>query len=460
MSSEDTDDAQTLSTKDKDLESDTSLPTTKLPDESKTSTAKQFFLNCYYTNANSIMNKGGEFEANIDMWKPKIIGVSESWCEASVLDSEISLPDYTLFREDRKSGTIGGVLLYIHKDLQAVKCDELNDPDYESALWCQVKVDNTDTLLIGVCYRSPNSTADNNEKLLDQLRRVEKVNATHVLIMGDFNFKEIDWTNQRVNAGDEHPASVFFDHVDVTQDAYLIQHVTFPTRHRESQRSSLLDLVLTNEEFMVENLHDIAPIGKSDHVGMVWTYVCNSGITTSDENQPKKNFKKADYSKMKDYFNTIDWDKVMDGLSCEEAWQVLKSKYDIAVDDNVPLKKTNSKYKPQWMKSSVRKSIKRKHALYKKYRKTKCYHDYEEYKKQNNRTRQTVRKAQAKFEKKLMEEFKENPKAFYGYVRSKQKVKAGISQLERSEGGLTDTDQEAAEILSDFFQSVFTGTRR
>ena len=78
MSSEGTDDAQTLSTKDKDLESDTSLPTKTLPNESKTSTAKQFFLNCYYTNANSITNKGGEFEANIDMWKPKIIGVSES----------------------------------------------------------------------------------------------------------------------------------------------------------------------------------------------------------------------------------------------------------------------------------------------------------------------------------------------------------------------------------------------
>ena len=108
------------------------------------------------------------------------------------------------------------------------------------------------------------------------------------------------------------------------------------------------------------------------------------------------------------------------------------------------------------MKSSVRKSIKRKHALCKKYRKTKCYRDYEEHKKQSNRTRQTVRKAQAKFEKKLMEKFKENPKAFYGYVRSKQKVKVGISQLERSEGDLTDTDQEAAEILSDFH----TGTRR
>ena len=67
-------------------------------DESSNCTAHNYLFNCYYTNANSIMNKGGEFEAEVDMWKPKIIGITESWCEESVLDSEISLPDFTLFR--------------------------------------------------------------------------------------------------------------------------------------------------------------------------------------------------------------------------------------------------------------------------------------------------------------------------------------------------------------------------
>ena len=79
-------------------------------------------------------------------------------------------------------------------------------------------MDNTDTLLIGVCYRSLNSTKYNNANLLEQLSRVEKTEASRVLIMGDFNFKEIDWKNQRVNAGDEHPASVFFD---VIQDTFF-----------------------------------------------------------------------------------------------------------------------------------------------------------------------------------------------------------------------------------------------
>ena len=76
----------------------------------------------------------------------------------------------------------------------------------------------------------------------------DTIKVSHVLIMGDFNFKEIDWDNQSVNASDNHPATKFFD---ISQDLYLVQHVRMPTRHREGQRSSLLDLVFTNEQFMV-----------------------------------------------------------------------------------------------------------------------------------------------------------------------------------------------------------------
>ena len=55
-----------------------------------------------------------------------------------------------------------------------------------------------------------------------------------------------------------------------------------------------------------------------------------------------------------------------------------------------------------------------------------------------------------------MKEFKNKPKAFYGYVGQNQKVKVGVQQLKKEDGSLTDTDEEAAEVLSNFFQSVFT----
>ena len=45
---------------------------------------------------------------------PDIIGVTESWAHSDILDSELALEGYDLFRKDRpvdRSG--GGVLLYI-----------------------------------------------------------------------------------------------------------------------------------------------------------------------------------------------------------------------------------------------------------------------------------------------------------------------------------------------------------
>ena len=77
-------------------------------------------------------------------------------------------------------------------------------------------------------------------------------------------------------------------------------------------------------------------------------------------------------------------------------------------------------------------------------------------KRQSNKTRCIVRRAQVKHKERLMREFKQKPKAFYSYVREKQKVKLGVSQLETDDGSLTNTDREAADELSKFFRSVFT----
>ncbi len=138
-----------------------------------------------------------------------------------------------------------------------------------------------------------------------------------------------------------------------------------------------------------------------------------------------------------------------------EAWNVFKDEYTNTVKQNVPLRKKKSR-KPPWLRSGVKKSIKRKHKLYQRYRKTKRYHDYVEYKKQNNATKKAVRRAQADYERKIMKEFKNKPKAFYSYVREKQKVKSGVSQLLNEQGELTNTDKETADVLNNFFQSVFT----
>ena len=91
-----------------------------------------------------------------------------------------------------------------------------------------------------------------------------------------------------------------------------------------------------------------------------------------------------------------------------------------------------------------------------KYRKTQRFKDYQDYTKQRNKTKKTVEKAQADYERKLMKEFKEKLKQLFNYVRAKQKVEVGVSRLEGENGELTGTDKEAAKVLNRFFESLFT----
>ena len=49
---------------------------------------------------------------------------------------------------------------------------------------------------------------------------------------------------------------------------------------------------------------------------------------------------------------------------------------------------------------------------------------------------------------------KESNKAFYGYIRSKQKVCLHVAQLRKKDNNLTGSDKEAANELSSFFTSV------
>ena len=87
----------------------------------------------------------------------------------------------------------GGVLLYISENLAAVPCKALNDVSFDNSLW---PLSTNDKLLVGVLYRAPSSSNDNNQRLLSIISNIrEAVSFSHLLIMGDFNLPTIDWTD-------------------------------------------------------------------------------------------------------------------------------------------------------------------------------------------------------------------------------------------------------------------------
>ena len=57
----------------------------------------------------------------------------------------------------------------------------------------------------------------------------------------------------------------------------------------------------------------------------------------------------------------------------------------------------------------------------------------------------------------LAGDIKGNRKSFYRYIGGKRKTRENVGPLRRETGDLATWDMEKAEILNDFFASVFTG---
>ena len=165
-------------------------------------------LKCLYTNANSVVGKMNELRQRVD--GQDIIGVVETWATDNVTDAELSIEGYTLYRQDRKETKGGGLIIYINKNIKSSLCTDLINEEYKESLWCNVRTEVGD-ILVGLCYRSPASTSRNNDKLLDLFRAAAKqTRIKHILIFGDFNYPEINYSQQSVTANVNTAHAQFF----------------------------------------------------------------------------------------------------------------------------------------------------------------------------------------------------------------------------------------------------------
>lgn len=122
------------------------------------------------------------------------------WLSSDVTDNEIlaDLPNFNVFRNDRKGARGGGVLIATSRSLSCSVVDITSDIEI---LWLRIRSTPL-TLLLGVCYRPPQSSPDFPEKLNNILNylTVKQPNA-HVLLFGDFNYPDVDWKDQVALAG-------------------------------------------------------------------------------------------------------------------------------------------------------------------------------------------------------------------------------------------------------------------
>ena len=168
---------------------------------------------------------------------------------------------------------------------------------------------------------------------------------------------------------------------------------------------------------------------------------------------------KGDYDQMRKMVGDIDWDEKFETASDATAMvSTLDEVLTEAKDMFIPKKIYKKNYTRRTFSAplTLLLRIKLKRTAFKNYKRYPTQSNYNEYIRLRNEVNTAVKKAKKERELKIASEVKSNPKAFYQYVSAKTKTKEGVSNLTKEDGTLTISNKEKAQVLSNFFSSVFT----
>ena len=288
-----------------------------------------------YTNACSLIGKISELRYRAENFD--LIGITETWATTDIQDAELAIKGFNMFRTDRPNSKGGGLLLYVREDLKSTMCTDLMKASFKESMWCMVSLGQTN-LLVGLIYRAPSSDSKNDDDLLDLLDiAVMQPKMAHILLLGDFNYPEIDYVHNVVKAKDNAPSSRF---MDKTQELFLCQHVRSYTRTRPGQTPSTLDYIFTEEENLIEQVYHKAPLGKSDHMVLEWFMVLQPDKAC--DNFEKFNYWKGNYTEISTFLSRVNWREEFFHKSVEEMWIIFKEHVIQQTSLHVPIKKNHS----------------------------------------------------------------------------------------------------------------------
>ena len=274
-------------------------------------------IKIWYTNADSYLNKREEMLVEIELQKPDIIVITEWFpktTNATDLDLvEFSIEGFSLYisKVEEKSRGVG---IYVNETLSSTECSVLNNCNFKESCWYEIILKNNDKLLIGAIYRSPSSGTANNLKLNQMISTAVGLNHSYLVVLGDFNYPGINWTDWTTIHNESHSEFLF---IECLRDNFLSQEIQNPTRHRIGQTANILDLLLVNKSEIVSDLNVSSGLGASDHLAYNTYLLCKPEFTDSET--MKFNFHKGDYVSINEDLKQVDWEQ-LHNLNVQESW--------------------------------------------------------------------------------------------------------------------------------------------
>ena len=208
-------------------------------------------------------------------------------------------------------------------------------------------------------YRPPGSSSEEFQLFREQLDYIrthkgKKLPSAHIL--GDFNFKDIDWPDRLSKSGSTLSQSEGQILIDIMNDQGLEQMVHFPTREKNT-----LDLILTTLPGQFQDVH--SPDKLSDHD--IVSGILKIFIPPIKKPRGKVYlYQKDDYKSMRK--DTLEFAKEKyfnghsDTRSVQENFDLLTSFIQDSADKHIPSKTSRSVSSIPWITPEIRRKSRRK----------------------------------------------------------------------------------------------------
>ena len=321
-------------------------------------------------------------------------------------------------------------------------------------------------ILLVCVYRTQALTWEENQELITQINSLEVPSGGEMVVIGDFNMPDVEWNTGIVKC----PISTVDKRFVIQQqmlDMFYSKNLSWVfdddiiTRRRLVDgvlQESLLDQVLVTNLDIVRNTRIVAPLGRSDHVGIVCDIRCknNFDLLSSTKNVWAK-FKVDDIAALG---NKVDWQYSSDSLSAEDMWNELSDKL-LSISSNVPqsVVRLNSKgavkTKAPWECTALKRKRREKDKFWAVFQESPTKGNLNTALSKQSEFDKKLSDVLIKYEKKITSNMKHNPKQFFGYLNSKRKIKSGVSELKDKDGNLCEKPLDNANILGNFFAGTF-----
>ena len=179
--------------------------------------------------------------------------MTETHLTPDVLDEEITIPNFNVFRTDRINRKCGGVCILIHENLRVEKSKSVH---YSNSV-CEMLIIHIEQMNLHIIcvYRPPDTTKDEFAPCIDKIWSYlcNLPSRDNIMILGDFNFPFLSWIEAEDSVIYHIKSGAKIDEklraeklLNLTNKYFMNQIITQPTRN-----TNTLDLIFLNNTELI-----------------------------------------------------------------------------------------------------------------------------------------------------------------------------------------------------------------